>query len=1798
MSGTADALRPDAHPRVPDRDDLLSRSLEAIRSLRGELARERARAAEPIAVTGLACRFPGGADSPERFWEVLAEGRDAVGPAPADRWPTGPGSAGSGSAGSGSAGSGSAGAGRAGARRPGAGRAALQGGFLAEDIDAFDASFFGVSAGEAAAMDPQHKLLLETVWEALERAGLLTGRPGAGRVGVFVGVSGSDHARLPVRAERVGAFTAVGAAPSMAAGRVAHALGLDGPALAVDTACSSSLVAVHLAVESLRRGECDAAVAGGVNVLLSPDVFLVLDEMGALSPDGRCKVFDASADGYARAEGCGAVALTRLSDAVAARLPVHAVIRASAVNHDGGSGGLTVPNGRAQRALLRAALAGAGVPGEAVGYLETHGTGTPLGDPVEVGAAVDVLCARRSADRPLRLGALKSNLGHLEAAAGIAGLIKTVLVLRYGLIPPNLHLREPNPRLGVERLPVVLPRRTEPWPADGTPRIAGVSAFGFSGTNAHVIVEGADTAAAAVSAPVPPPVRTGAMPAAETVSGPVPPPVRASAMPAAAVAPDPVPPRVRTGAMPAAARVVPLSAASPAALAALARRTAGWVRDHPDARLADIAHTLGAHRRHFRHRAALVTDREGPDLAALLTEVADRADLVDRTDRTYGTARAGETDRLDRVAQTDHADLGDLAERTGHTDRTDLANRADGAYVTRETALPSGTTGTEGTDRPGRSNLTNPADRADRTGLTDAPDRPHRADLPHRTVRTDRSDPADLANRADGTDRADRADRAERTDRTCPADRTHETDQPDLAHPADPAHHAGPYGSPVRGGNSSPYAPHIGLFLDATPRQALAAARALRRAHGGFTALSDSCAGRLGLPAGTVPARLPDSVDALTPLAADAVALVFQTALGRLLADWGVPVAAVGGSGCGDLAAAVVAGTLDLAAAGALLTARHGGPVPREVSARPPAVRLLRGDGAEPVPPDLLADPGFWCGPAAGPARAASATAAPLAERGYGLFVSVGGPTPVPVPGRSWWRVAGDEHGDGVWGELLAGLAAAYRAGVVDPDWTRVHDDRAAVCLPLPAYPFQRRRHAPPVPRAEAHRTDGPAGAAARPLGGATALRVLSSPLEHAQFRTTLSREVLPQAADTGGVLHVGYYQEMVAAAVAELDGTAGHELRDAEFVHPLYLGARARTVQLTVSPETAGGGRLCTVHSQAEGETAWTLHLTSRLGARRPAPDPAAHSCGPEDRAKILARLPGRVDGAGLYAALRARGLALGPSVEWIEEAWYGDGEVVARLRAPERAGTGGEEDGVLPVPAGVFDACAQLYVPAAGSGLADDEVFLTRRIGRFALSGRPGRGPLWVRFVLGGEPSDAALTADYRLWDDAGHLVAACDGATVRRVGAGLTGPWRPAPEERSGPRRSTTAEQPRPYQSAAEEPGPNQSAAAEEAGPWRSAAEEASARRADVVERYRAAPDGLRSRVLGDYLRAVLDLSDDPGPAGAPPDRPLADLGVDSLRALELRGRLRGDLGVEPPLDALLHGTAAGLAAALGGLLLADAPAGPGRPVSREPARWLRHARLTDTARLRLFCLPYGGRGASLFRTWPDALPDDLDVCPVQLPGREDRADERCLEDPDALLDALEPVVRAHADRPFAFYGHSVGALLAYRLAHRLAPTHGDRLRHLFVAAFSCPAAGADPLLGRVTDACRDLGLPDLPTAGEVLRVRRARPAAFHGALAGRLGKDTAERLFGAAEPALFADLRLVRGYRHDPAEPRLRVPVTALHGAGDPVVAEADMRAWGRVTDGRFRLDVLPGDHYFCHPDQSLDRVLRLITEHLR
>ncbi len=424
---------------------------------------------EPIAIVAVACRFPGAPD-PEAFWEVLSGGVDAIREVPEDRFdidefydpdPETPGKIYS-----------------------------RFGGFL-DEIDGFDPEFFGISPREAVWIEPQQRLMLETSWEGLERAGYSPAALRGSRTGVFVGVAANEYAHLlsAESVDKIEPYFITGNALNAISGRVAFALGLEGPAVAVDTACSSSLVAVHQACQALHSGDCDLALAGGVNVLLSPVTIIAASRARMLSPNGRCATFDAAADGYVRSEGCGVLVLKRMSDAVRDGDRICAVIPSSAVNQDGASSGLTVPNGGAQQRLIATALARAGLAGGDVDYLEAHGTGTPLGDPIEVQAAGAVYGVARDADRPLLIGSVKTNIGHLESASGAAGLIKVVLSLQHEMLPQSLHFETPSPHIPWDSLPVRVVDKAIPWQANGRPRRAGVSSFGFTGTNAHVLIE-------------------------------------------------------------------------------------------------------------------------------------------------------------------------------------------------------------------------------------------------------------------------------------------------------------------------------------------------------------------------------------------------------------------------------------------------------------------------------------------------------------------------------------------------------------------------------------------------------------------------------------------------------------------------------------------------------------------------------------------------------------------------------------------------------------------------------------------------------------------------------------------------------------------------------------------------------------------------------------------------------------------------------------------------------------------------------------------------------------------------------------------------------------------------------------------------------------------------------------------------------------------------------------------------------------------------------------------------------------
>jgi acyl transferase domain-containing protein/thioesterase domain-containing protein/acyl carrier protein len=505
---------------------------------------------DPIAMVGIGCRFPG-ADGPGAFWTLLTGGTNAVGDVPADRWdndayydPT-PGTPGK--------------------------MYTRKGGFL-DRVDLFDADFFGISPREAARMDPQQRLVLEVAWEALEHANIAPDTLGGSSTGVFMGISANDYARLQnCDPNLIDAYAGTGNAHSLAANRLSYFLDLRGPSIAVDTACSSSLVAVHQAVRSLRAGECALALAGGVNVILSPETQMIFSHARMMSPDGRCKTFDASADGYVRGEGCGVVVLKGLSDAQADGNRIYAVLRGSAVNHDGRSNGLTAPNGLAQQAVIRLALANAGLAPADIDYVEAHGTGTALGDPIEVDSLKAVLLECRDANRKLLLGSAKTNIGHLESAAGVAGLIKTALMLHHGAIVPHLHLNETNPLIDLDGTPIEIPTTGRTWGPGAEPHRAGVSSFGFGGANAHVILEEAPALASVCA-------KSG-------VERPQ--------------------------------HVLTLSAHSEPSLKGLARRYSAALTDTARDNLADVCFTANTARATFEHRLA-VSGVTATDIAGLL----------------------------------------------------------------------------------------------------------------------------------------------------------------------------------------------------------------------------------------------------------------------------------------------------------------------------------------------------------------------------------------------------------------------------------------------------------------------------------------------------------------------------------------------------------------------------------------------------------------------------------------------------------------------------------------------------------------------------------------------------------------------------------------------------------------------------------------------------------------------------------------------------------------------------------------------------------------------------------------------------------------------------------------------------------------------------------------------------------------------------------------------------------------------------------------------------------------------------
>ncbi|RQH04064.1 type I polyketide synthase [Okeania hirsuta] len=545
--------------------------LQTLKEMRGKLAAVNKAKTEPIAIVGMACRFPGGANDPSKYWNLLHDGIDAITPVPPERWdvsayydpdPEVPGKS-----------------------------YTRQGGFI-DQVDQFDPLFFGISPREAVTLDPQYRLLLEVTWEALENSGQTWENLKNSQTSVFMGASTDDYTSVILR--EANSYPTLGINRSIGVGRISHLLGLQGSNLQVDTACSSSLVAAHLACQSLRSGESNIALVGGVNLILSPFSTIGRCQAKALSPDGRCKTFDAAANGYGQAEGCGVLVLKRLSDAISDGDLISAVIRGTAVNHDGPSSGMTVPNKMAQKQVIQQALTNAKLEPNQVSYLDAHGTGTSLGDPIEIEALAEVYGKKRPADSPLIVGSVKTNLGHLEAAAGVSSLMKVILALKHQEIPPHLHLKQPNPLVDWDKLPIKIPTSLMSWSTEGKPRIGAVSSFGMGGTNAHIILEEAPVQFKSQNSKVKSEEnnqfksQNSKVRSEEYLERPL--------------------------------HLLTLSAKTEKALADLVSSYQKHLETYPDLAVADVCYTANAGRKHFKHRLAVIASDQNELAQKLLDQ--------------------------------------------------------------------------------------------------------------------------------------------------------------------------------------------------------------------------------------------------------------------------------------------------------------------------------------------------------------------------------------------------------------------------------------------------------------------------------------------------------------------------------------------------------------------------------------------------------------------------------------------------------------------------------------------------------------------------------------------------------------------------------------------------------------------------------------------------------------------------------------------------------------------------------------------------------------------------------------------------------------------------------------------------------------------------------------------------------------------------------------------------------------------------------------------------------------------------
>lgn len=1184
---------------------------------------------QSIAIVGIGCRFPG-ADGPDAFWQLLSEGRDGVRETPPERWDVeafydpNPGTPGK--------------------------ICTRRGGFV-DQVDEFDARFFGIAPREAVHMDPQQRLLLEVAWEAFEDAGYSPEHLSGSATGVYVGIGGFDyttiHFRHPDYPHNVDAYAGTGNTHSIAANRLSYLLDLRGPSFPVDTACSSSLVAIHLACRSLQQGESDLAIAGGVNLILSPEVTISFSSARMLATDGRCKSFDARADGYVRSEGCGLIVLKRLSEALSDGDHIHAVIRGSAINQDGRTAGITVPNGPAQQAVIRSALDEAGIQPAQFSYIEAHGTGTALGDPIEIQALSEVLGSPADeADRCV-VGSVKANIGHLETASGVAGLIKVILALRNEAIPGQIHLESVNPHIKLDGSKIRFPTELTRWEhSDQRPRIAGVNSFGFGGANAHVILEEAPRRA------LPP----------EDYERPL--------------------------------HLLTLSAQSESALGALVGRYESALVAEEMAP-ADVCYTANTGRAHFGHRLSVL----GADIATL------RAGLA--------------------------------AYREGKRQPGVTAGSLDGRQAPRIAFLFTG----QGSQYIGMGRELYDTQPVFKRALD------HCADVLEAHLKRPLLSVLFPENESD-------EGLIDETAYTQPTLFAIEYALAELwqSWGIEPTvvlgHSVGEY---VAACVAGVFSLEDGLKLIA---QRAARMQALP-AGGGMAAIltdTDKVLAAVAEIDGVEPAALNGPTN--TVVAGTNQAL--DTIVDRFAAQ-GVRTQRL---------------SVSHAFHSALMEPMLDGfeTFARGLTYHAPEITLISNLTGAVLEPGVVPDAAYWRRHVREPVRFVDGIGA-LAEVGVDIMLEVG---PHPVLTAMAKRI--DKRRELVWlpslkkdaapwEMLLDSLATLYHRGA-PIDWVGFDKPYGRLRLPLPTYPFERKRYwleegkAAAAAASPARQAPG----ASHPLLG----RRLRSALPTAQFESILSPQEIAYLKDhvvqESIVLPGTAYLEMAVAGAREAFDKAAACAERVAIVEPLFFPeGKARTLQILYTPLVSGvtSFQILGLPLDSEGEQGgWKVHATGKVVVRGESSLPPA-----EDLAAVRARCTQRIGSDDLYAGLAANGLAYGPSFRGVVELSGGTSEALGRVRLPE-----GQADIAAKYMAHPALLDAGLHVLAGALGSTPNAgTYIPTGVERYRLYAERLEPELFVHARLRpAEGTDRSqLKADLRLLDQSGRVIAALSGLELSRLG-----------------------------------------------------------------------------------------------------------------------------------------------------------------------------------------------------------------------------------------------------------------------------------------------------------------------------------------------------------------------------------------------------------------------------------------------